>query len=136
MSTYELLFLYNIPFLSRVGDTTRTLYYYDAKQVGDNSEPIAIGIRNEDGTIRLDEGWQVRIQPRIDAWRSSIASSERGVVQPRAPKPSKPKRVSPKTTTATTTVTIDTTKTTNTVVYPPSPKVRPRGVRKNPKAVP
>ena len=101
MSTsYELLFLHSIPFLARVGDTDkrRKLYYYDAKHISDGTEPIAIGLRNEDGSIALDEGWQLRLQPRVDAWKGTLAASERGVLQPRAPKPSKPKRISPKAT--------------------------------------
>ena len=96
--SYELLFLHSIPFLARVGDTDkcRKLYYYDAKHISDGTEPIAIGVRNEDGSIALDEGWQLRLQPRVDAWKGTLAASERGVLQPRAPKPSKPKRISPK----------------------------------------
>lgn len=99
MSTsYELLFLHSIPFLARVGDVDkrRKLYYYDAKHISDGTEPIAIGVRNEDGSIALDEDWQLRLQPRVDAWKGTLAVSERGVLQPRAPKPSKPKRTSPK----------------------------------------
>ena len=99
MSTsYELLFLHSIPFLARVGDVDkrRKLYYYDAKHISDGTEPIAIGVRNEDGSIALDEGWQLRLQSRVDAWKGVLTASERGVLQPRAPKPSKPKRISPK----------------------------------------
>ena len=95
--SYELLFLHSIPFLARVGDTdkARKLYYYDAKHIGDGTEPIAIGTY-DNGAIKLDKDWQLRLQPRVDAWKGTITASERGVLQPRAPKPSKPKRISPK----------------------------------------
>ena len=98
--SYELLFLHSIPFLVRVGDTdkNRKLYYYDAKHISDGTEPITIGVRNEDGSIKLDEDWQLRLQPRVDAWKGTLTASERGILQPRAPKPSKPKRISPKAT--------------------------------------
>jgi len=145
-SNYELIFLHSIPFLAKVGEgnsqpaKSRVLYYYDAKHIGDGTEPIRVGLWNEDGSIRLDEDWKLRVQPRIDAWRTIISPCERGVAQDRAPKPSKPKRTSPKATTAaataatTATVTIsDTDK--NTVVYPKNTKSRSRGVRKNTKGL-
>jgi hypothetical protein len=146
--SYELLFLHSIPFLARVGDTdkTRKLYYYDAKHIGDGTEPIAIGTY-DNGAIKLDEDWQLRLQPRVDAWKGTLTSSERGIIQPRAPKPSKPKRTSPKATTAGTTSTAATgtettatTATSNIIVHPetgsnpPSTKGRRRGVRTNAKA--
>ena len=139
--SYELLFLYNIPFLARVGDSdkARKLYYYDAKHIGDGTEPIAIG-SFQDGAIKLDEGWQLRLQPCVDAWKGTLTASERGIIQPRAPKPSKPKRTSPKTTAAATGTTA--AETTNVVIMPsekgvsgsPNPKGRRRVVRANAKA--
>ena len=149
-SNYELIFLHSIPFLAKIRDDntrvgeggtkqqskSRILYYYDAKHIGDGTDPIRVGLWNEDGSIRLDEDWKLRIQPRIDAWRSIIIPNERGVVQARAPKPSKPKRTSPKATTATTATTATVSDApTNTVVYPANPKSRSRGVRKNTKRV-
>ena len=147
--SYELLFLHSIPFLARVGDNdkNRKLYYYDAKHIGDGTEPIAIG-SYDNGAIKLDEGWQLRLQPSVDAWKGTLTASERGIIQPRAPKPSKPKRTSPKATatatgtrTETATATA-TTETTNVVVMPsekgvsspPNPKGRRRVVRANAKA--
>jgi len=138
--SYELLFLHSIPFLARVGDTdkTRKLYYYDAKHIGDGTEPIAIGTY-DNGAIKLDEDWQLRLQPRVDAWKGTLTSSERGIIQPRAPKPSKPKRTSPKAAT-TATGTGTETNTGNVVIMPeasgspPNPKSRRRVVRTNAKA--
>ena len=135
--SYELLFLHSIPFLARVGDNdkNRKLYYYDAKHIGDGTEPIAIG-SYDNGAIKLDEGWQLRLQPRVDAWKGTLTSSERGIIQPRAPKPSKPKRTSPKAATGTGTE----TNTGNVVIMPeasgspPNPKGRRRVVRTNAKA--
>ena len=165
--SYELLFLYNIPFLTRVGDTDKThkLYYYDAKHIGNGTEPIAIGVWNaDDRSIKLDEGWKLRLQPRVDAWKGTLTSSERGIIQPRAPKPSKPKRTSPKSTNTSTTATTTTATTTastsgastppntgeelcstetsntnivivpETVSSPPNPKGRRRVIRANAKA--
>jgi len=113
--SYELLFLHSIPFLARVGDTdkARKLYYYDAKHIGDSTEPILVGTY-DNGAIKLDEGWKLRLQPRVDAWKGTLTSSERGIIQPRAPKPSKPKRTSPKSTntSGTTTATATTATTT------------------------
>jgi len=145
--SYELLFLHSIPFLARVGDNdkARKLYYYDAKHISDGTEPIAIG-SFQDGAIKLDEGWQLRLQPSVDAWKGTLTASERGIIQPRAPKPSKPKRTSPKTTTGTRTETATSTaaaaETTNVIIMPsekgvsspPNPKGRRRGVRTNAKA--
>ena len=147
--SYELLFLHSIPFLARVGDDKartegavgrtegpigRKLYYYDAKHISDGTEPIAIG-SYDNGAVKLDEGWQLRLQPSVDAWKGTLTASERGIIQPRAPKPSKPKRTSPK---ATTTGTAEG----NIIVMPdatgggspPNPKGRRRGVRTNAKA--
>ena len=148
--SYELLFLHSIPFLARVGDDNkartegavgrtegavgRKLYYYDAKRISDATEPIAIG-SYENGAVKLDEGWQLRLQPSVDAWKGTLTASERGIVQPRAPKPSKPKRTSPKTATGTGTET-----TGNVIIMPetvssaPNPKGRRRVVRANAKA--
>jgi hypothetical protein len=127
--SYELLFLHSIPFLARVGDSDkahtegavgrtegavgRKLYYYDTKRISDATEPIAIG-SYENGAVKLDEGWQLRLQPSVDAWKGTLTASERGIVQPRAPKPSKPKRTSPKSTNTSGTTTTATTTTTTT----------------------
>jgi hypothetical protein len=116
------------------------LYYYDAKHIGDGTEPIAIGTF-QDGAVKLDEGWQLRLQSRVDAWKGTLTASERGIIQPRAPKPSKPKRTSPKAATTTATATATATANTGNVVImpetsssPPNPKGRRRGVRTNAKA--
>ena len=167
--SYELLFLHSIPFLARVGDSDkartegavgrtegsvgrtegsvgrtegavgRKLYYYDAKRISDGTEPIAIG-SYENGAIKLDEGWQLRLQPSVDAWKGTLTASERGIVQPRAPKPSKPKRTSPKSTATATATTASTVATGNVIIMPetvsspPNPKGRRGVVRTNAKA--
>ena len=99
MTSYELIFLHNIPFLVKPGDSS--LYYYDAEHIGDGTEPIHLGTYTGT-TLHLSEGWKERIQSRIDAFRGALKPTERGIVQPRAPKPSKPKRTtgSPKSTAA------------------------------------
>ena len=107
MSSYELLFLHNIPFLVTPG--ANNLYYYDAEHIGDGTEPIHLGTYTGT-TLHLSEGWKERIQSRVDAFHGALKPTERGIVQPRAPKPSKPKRTtsSPKSTAAAT----------NTVIMP------------------
>ena len=85
MSTYEQLVINGVPFLHSNGK----LYYYELSP----SEPIEIGALLS-GSLQLSADWQERIQPRVDAWRATVAPSERGKTV-RAPKQSKPKR-SPK----------------------------------------
>ena len=119
MSSYELIFLHSIPFLVKPGENK--LYYYDAHHIGDGTEPINLGTYTGT-TFTLSEGWQERIQPRVDAFRGTLKPSERGVVQPRAPKPSKPKRTPAKaakaaTGTGTTVATV-TTVATNDIIHP------------------
>ena len=86
MTTYEQLVINGVPFLHSNGK----LYYYELLA---SAEPVEIGAVNG-GALQLSTGWAERIQPRVDAWRESLAPSERGKTV-RAPKPSKPKR-SPK----------------------------------------
>ena len=86
MTTYEQLVINGVPFLHSNGK----LYYYELLA---SAEPVEIGAVNS-GALQLSAGWAERIQPRVDAWRESLAPSERGKTV-RAPKPSKPKR-SPK----------------------------------------
>jgi hypothetical protein len=86
MTTYEQLVINGVPFLHSNGK----LYYYELLA---SAEPVEIGVVNS-GALQLSTGWAERIQPRVDAWRESLAPSERGKTV-RAPKPSKPKR-SPK----------------------------------------
>ena len=86
MTTYEQLVINGVPFLHSNGK----LYYYELLA---SAEPVEIGAVNS-GALQLNAGWAERIQPRVDAWRESLAPSERGKTV-RAPKPSKPKR-SPK----------------------------------------
>lgn len=146
MSTYELIYLYNIPFLRKAGDSK--LYYYDARHIGDASEPIAIG-NDVEGVPTLVPDWKKRIEHRVVAWRSTLVPSERGTIQARAPKPVKPKRTVSKATgaagnaagsgetgaaeTRTTDATTDATA--NVVIMPmpgpASPKKRRTVVRKN-----
>jgi hypothetical protein len=85
MSTYEQLVINGVPFLHSNGK----LYYYELTP----SEPVEIGTL-VNGALQLSAGWAERIQPRVDAWRGTVAPSERGKTV-RAPKQSKPKR-SPK----------------------------------------
>ena len=89
MTTYEQLVINGVPFLHSNGK----LYYYELSP----SEPVEIGAVIG-GSLQLSAGWAERIQPRVDAWRATVAPSERGKTV-RAPKQSKPKR-SPKSTAA------------------------------------
>lgn len=122
MSTYEQLVINGVPFLHSNGK----LYYYELTP----SEPVEIGTL-VNGALQLSAGWAERIQPRVDAWRGTVAPSERGKTV-RAPKQSKPKR-SPKSAAKTAGKDGTTADTTNTVV---SPEPAPTRVIKRRKTVP
>jgi hypothetical protein len=92
MTTYEQQVINGVPFL--ISGTN--VYFYDTLCLpwsSDPKEPIRIGTLA--GTeLRLEEGWTARVQPRVDAWRTTINPVGRNEIV-RAPKQSKPKR-SPK----------------------------------------
>ena len=93
MSSYELVFIRNIPFLSK---SDGSLYYYDAESVATAKEPIHIGTYNkEHDTFTLFNDWKSRIEPLRAQWLTTLTIGERGAETPRAPKP---KRVATKTT--------------------------------------
>ena len=93
MSSYELLFIRNIPFLSK---SDGSLYYYDAESVAASREPIHIGTYNkEHDTFTLVDDWKSRVESLRTQWLTTLAIGERGAETPRAPKP---KRVATKTT--------------------------------------
>ena len=127
MTTYEQQVIDGVPCL--VNGTS--VFYYDPTGLPwstDPKEPIRLGTLVE-GRVRLDAGVQERIQPRIDAWRTSLGPVGRNEVV-RAPKQSKPKRSPKSAGTAT-----------NTIVEPepepePEPKPAPTRVLKRRKAVP
>jgi hypothetical protein len=92
MTTYEQQVINGVPCL--VNGTT--VYYYDSLALPWSSsakEPIRIGAL-VGGALQLDAGFQERIQPRVDAWLSTVNPVGRNEVV-RAEKQSKPKR-SPK----------------------------------------
>ena len=92
MTTYEQQVINGVPCL--VNGTT--VYYYDSLCLPWSSsakEPIRIGALVS-GALQLDAGFQERIQPRVDAWLSTVNPVGRNEVV-RAEKQSKPKR-SPK----------------------------------------
>ena len=92
MTTYEQQVIHGVPCL--VNGTT--VYYYDSLALPWSSspkEPIRIGAL-VNGALQLDAGFQERIQPRVDAWLSTVNPVGRNEVV-RAEKQSKPKR-SPK----------------------------------------
>ena len=92
MTTYEQQVINGVPCL--VNGTT--VYYYDSLCLPWSSsakEPIRIGALVS-GALQLDAGFQERIQPRVDAWLSTVNPVGRNEVI-RAEKQSKPKR-SPK----------------------------------------
>ena len=94
MTTYEQQVINGVPCL--VSGTT--VYYYDSLCLPWSSsakEPIRIGALVS-GALQLDAGFQERIQPRVDAWLSTVNPVGRNEVV-RAEKQSKPKR-SPKST--------------------------------------
>ena len=129
MTTYEQQIIDGVPFLVSNG----SVFYYDLLALPwspNPKEPVRIGTLIN-GQLRLDTGWEERIQSRVDAWRATINPVGRNEVV-RAPKQSKPKR-SPKstaktagtagateTTSATTTTTAATAATTatNVVIVP------------------
>jgi hypothetical protein len=85
MSSYELVFIRNIPFLSK---SDGTLYYYDAESVAASKEPLHIGSYNkEHDTFTLFDDWQSRVEPLRTKWLETLAIGERGAETPRAPKP-------------------------------------------------
>ena len=92
MTTYEQQVINGVPCL--VNGTS--VYYYDSLCLPWSSspkEPIRIGALVS-GALQLDAGFQERIQPRVDAWLSTVNPVGRNEVV-RAEKQSKPKR-SPK----------------------------------------
>ena len=94
MTTYEQQVIDGVPVLISNG----SVFYYDPLTLPWSSspkEPIRIGALTGD-KLQLDADWRERVQPRIDAWRTTINPVGRNEVV-RAPKQSKPKR-SPKST--------------------------------------
>jgi len=138
MTTYEQQVINGVPFL--ISGTN--VYFYDTLCLpwsSDPKEPIRIGTLA--GTeLRLEEGWVTRVQPRVDAWRTTINPVGRNEIV-RAPKQSKPKR-SPKSAAKTAGNTVETrgaegeaaVGTTNVTVIPPEPT--PKRVVKRRKVVP
>jgi len=148
MSTYEQQIIHGVPFLV----SNNSVFYYDPLALpwsANPKEPIRIGTFT-DGTLRLDAGWEERVQSRVDAWRATISPVGRNEVV-RAPKQSKPKR-SPKSaaknagtagetatvaggTTATTATTAATTETVNVIINTATPEQNPKRVLKRRKVV-
>ena len=130
MTTYEQQVIDGVPCL--VNGTN--VFYYDPTGLPWSTspkEPIRLGALVE-GRLRLDAGIQERIQPRIDAWRSSLGPVGRNEVV-RAPKQSKPKRSPKSAGTAATNTVVEP----NTVAEPkPEPKPAPPRVLKRRKVVP
>ena len=92
MSSYELIFVRNIPFL--LGHD-KALYYYDAESVARSDEPIHIGTYDkEHDSFTLFDDWKERVESLRTQWLDSLCIGERGAETPRAPKP---RRVAPKT---------------------------------------
>ena len=133
MTTYEQQVINGVPFL--ISGTN--VYYYDTLCLpwsSDPKEPIRIGTLA--GTeLRLEEGWITRVQPRVDAWRTTVNPVGRNEIV-RAPKQSKPKR-SPKSAAKTAGTAVETTATTAVATEaaaeptPPSVVKRRRTVRTN-----
>jgi len=133
MTTYEQQVINGVPFLI----SGANVYFYDTLCLpwsSDPKEPIRIGTLA--GTeLRLEEGWTARVQPRVDAWRTTINPVGRNEIV-RAPKQSKPKR-SPKSAAKTAGNTVEAgaaVETTNVTVVPPEPPAK--RVIKRRKAVP
>jgi len=126
MTSYEQQVINGVPFLT----SGSNVYYYDPLALPwsvNPKEPIRIGTYT--GTdLRLDADWRERVQPCVDAWRTSIQPVGRNEVV-RAPKQSKPKR-SPKSTAkvtgttgeATATATATTVAAPVNVIIEPAPK--------------
>jgi len=133
MTTYEQQVIDGVPCL--VNGTS--IFYYDPTGLPWSTspkEPIRLGALVE-GRLRLDAGIQERIQPRIDAWRTSLGPVGRNEVV-RAPKQSKPKR-SPKSAGAAATNTVIAEPVTEPVANTVAePKPAPIRVLKRRKAVP
>ena len=94
MTAYEQQVINGVPCLVNGS----SVYYYDSLCLPWSSspkEPIRIGAL-VNGALQLDAGFQERIQPRVDAWLSTVNPVGRNEVV-RAEKQSKPKR-SPKST--------------------------------------
>ena len=83
MSAHELVFIHNIPFLT---DSAGALYYYSGSNT--TKEPVHIGSLRE-GVVTLLDDWKARVKPSLDAWRTSLEPSKRGVPVPRAEKPTR-----------------------------------------------
>jgi hypothetical protein len=81
MSTYELIFIHNIPFLA---DSTGAIFYYSGHCAA--KEQVHIGSYRE-GVLTLLDDWKARVEPNLDAWRASLEPSKRGTPLPRAEKP-------------------------------------------------
>jgi hypothetical protein len=142
MTTYEQQIIDGVPFLV----SNNSVFYYDLLALPwspDPKEPVRIGTLIN-SQLRLDTGWEERIQSRIDAWRATINPVGRNEVI-RAPKQSKPKR-SPKSaaktaaTTGTTEATATATATATNVVIMPStvataPEPNPKRILKRRKVV-
>ena len=114
MTTYEQQIIHGVPFLVSNG----SVFYYDALAPpwsANPKEPIRIGTFTG-SDLRLDKGWEERVQPRVDAWRATISPVGRNEVV-RAPKQSKPKR-SPKSAAKTAGTAGETTAATNVVIVP------------------
>ena len=133
MTTYEQQVINGVPCL--VSGTS--VYYYDSLSLPWSSnakEPIRIGAL-VGGALQLDAGFQERIQPRVDAWRTTVNPVGRNEIV-RAPKQSKPKR-SPKSAAKTAGTAVETTATTAVATEaaaeptPPSVVKRRRTVRTN-----
>jgi hypothetical protein len=145
MTAYEQQVINGVPCL--VNGTT--VYYYDSLALPWSSspkEPIRIGAL-VNGALQLDAGFQERIQPRVDAWLSTVNPVGRNEVV-RAEKQSKPKR-SPKSTakdaghtvTGNTVTTVATIATIATVTEPAEPVTEdkqpaPKRIVRRRKAVP
>jgi hypothetical protein len=140
MTTYEQQIIDGVPFLV----SNNSVFYYDLLALPwspDPKEPVRIGTLIN-SQLRLDTGWEERIQSRIDAWRATINPVGRNEVI-RAPKQSKPKR-SPKSAakTAATTGTTEATAaatTTNVVIMPSTvaaaPEPNPKRILKRRKVI-
>ena len=92
MTSYELVFVRNIPFL--LGND-KSLYYYDAESVAASKEPIHIGTYDkEHDSFALFDDWKERVESLRAEWLDSLRAGDRGAETPRAPKP---RRVAAKT---------------------------------------
>jgi hypothetical protein len=99
---YDLVFVHSIPFWHNTSDGG--LYYYDPESITTGTgptaaEPLRLGSYNKDsGRGELVGEGELRgsIEPGLDAWRASLAPTERGKpIQPAA-KPSRARRAAAK----------------------------------------